>query len=72
MTSEPTPEQLDPAGGAEWRQIAFCPNGVLVSTKIDDRDGARNFAKLRRSNNLFWTERGDMYVYYTPTHWRHV
>jgi len=57
---------------SEWQQMAFCPNGVLVETKIDDKDGARNFAKLRRSNNLFWTERGDMYVYYTPTHWRTV
>ena len=49
------------------------PNGEVVETKIDDNTGEpRNFAKLKRYNNLWFLEDGSMYVYYVPTHWRGV
>ena len=43
-------------------------NGVVVMTKIDDGK-PRNVQRLKRRNNLWFVEDGDMYVYYTPTHW---
>ncbi len=45
-------------------------NGVVVQTKIDDKNGVRNEQRLKRHNNLWFTSDGKMYVYYTPTHWR--
>ena len=42
--------------------------GIEVETKIDDADGERNVQRLIRHGNLWFS--GDMYVYYTPTHWR--
>lgn len=42
----------------------------IVETKIDDANGKRNEAKLKRIGRLWWTADGAMYVYYTPTHWR--
>lgn len=44
--------------------------GVVVDTKVDDRQGVRNEQKLKRYNNLWFLPDGSMYVYYTPTHWR--
>jgi hypothetical protein len=44
------------------------PEGKEVDTKIDDAQGERNVQRLKRRGNLWWA--GDMYVYYTPTHWR--
>ena len=46
------------------------PEGVVVTTKIDDENGVRNEQKQQRKGNLWWTPDGSMYVYYTPTHWR--
>ena len=46
------------------------PEGVIVETKIDDAGGPRNAQTLKRRGNLWWTPDGEMYVYYTPTHWR--
>ena len=46
------------------------PNGKLVETKIDDAQGERNVAKLKRCNGLWFIPDGSMYVYYRPTHWR--
>ena len=43
--------------------------GVWVDTKVDDHYGVRNFQRMKRSGNLWFTKDG-MYVYYTPTHWR--
>jgi hypothetical protein len=43
--------------------------GDIVLTKIDDRQGTRNIARLQRRKNLWFLEDGSMYVYYTPTHW---
>lgn len=56
---------------ADWIQVSHClpPEGKQVETKIDDEKGVRNEARLARRGRLWWA--GDMYVYYTPTHWRH-
>lgn len=53
-----------------WRPISTCPQDRLVMTKIDDDLGSRNEQMLKRSGNMFFA--GDMYVYYTPTHWREL
>lgn len=44
------------------------PEGELVDTKIDDEHGPRNHQQMSRRGRLWFA--GDMYVYYTPTHWR--
>lgn len=49
---------------------ALPENNVIVETKIDDSQGCRNVAKLRRYNSLWFIPDSAMYVYYTPTHWR--
>lgn len=46
------------------------PESQIVFTLIDDAKGVRNEALLSRSGNLFFFPDGNMYVYYTPTHWR--
>lgn len=51
-----------------WSPIESAPEGILVWTKIHDKDGERNEQLLLKRNNLWWA--GDMYVYYAPTHWR--
>lgn len=55
---------------SEWtRTVDLLPNdGVVVWTKIDDAQGERNVQRLKRVGRLWYA--GDMYVYYTPTHWR--
>lgn len=45
------------------------PEGVVVSTKIDDQKGERNVQLLKRRGRLWFFADGSMYVYYTPTHW---
>lgn len=52
-----------------WQTIASAPDKVLVLTKIEDAQGTRNVARLKRDGRLWWMEDGTMYVYYTPTHW---
>lgn len=47
-------------------------DGRIVETKIDDSKGIRNEQQLKRRGNLWWTPDGEMYVYYTPTHWKPV
>ena len=47
----------------EWQPISTCPDGVEVWTLSPG--GQKQ--KLTRRGRLFWG--GDMYVYYTPTHW---
>lgn len=48
------------------------PNGVIVETKIDDKDGVRNIQDLKLSDGRIWfLPDGKMYVYYRPTHWRY-
>jgi hypothetical protein len=55
---------------SEWQPAGTAPHGVVVETKIDDKDGVRNVQKLYRDGRLWWTPDGAMYVYYQPTHWR--
>lgn len=53
-------------------QLRKPPEGVLVWTKIDDEKGTRNVQKLIHEKNLWWFGDRWMYVYYTPTHWKHL
>lgn len=46
------------------------PQGVVVDTKIEDKHGVRNVAKLIFKDGLFFTPDMAMYVYYIPTHWK--
>lgn len=57
---------------SEWKSIEDAPEGVLVTTKIDDANGVRNEQVMMRRGNLWWINSGnpnEMYVYYRPTHW---
>lgn len=45
--------------------------GLVVDTKIDDVDGIRNEQPLKRHQNIWFHPDGQMYVYYTPTHWKY-
>ncbi len=59
----------------DWQPIETAPLGVEVMTKIDDAGGVRNETRLigrqriRESRVMWWLPSGDVYVYYTPTHW---
>lgn len=57
----------------EWNKIQSTPppEGTLVNTKISDKDGERNFQKMKFKNKLWFTDDG-IYVYYTPTHWAYA
>lgn len=57
-----------------WNAVSYIepPEGVVVMTKIDDEYGTRNKSMLKRVGNLWFIPGGDMYVYYTPTHWKFV
>lgn len=46
------------------------PEGRNVMTKVDDEKGIRNEQILNRIGRLWFIDGGDMYVYYTPTHWK--
>lgn len=63
-------------GEPMWISVDFQlpPEGVTVMTKIDDDKGECNIQTLVRRGGLWFTnESGDaMYVYYRPTHWRHL
>lgn len=62
----------------DWQPISTAPLGVVVETKIDDENGERNVQNLKatqRDENcrvMWWFPDMSMYVYYTPTHWRHA
>lgn len=62
----------------EWKPIATAPMNLAVATKIDDAFGPRNEQPLiqkrrdEKSQPLWWFPDMSMYVYYTPTHWRHL
>ena len=55
----------------EWNKTSevLPPENKIVLTKIDDEKGCRNETLLYRQGNLWFLADGDMYVYYTPTHW---
>jgi hypothetical protein len=48
------------------------PENIEVETKIDDAKGIRNVQSLLRYRGLWWHPDKSMYVYYSPTHWRHI
>jgi len=52
-----------------WQPIETAPDRQTVRTKIDDGNGVRNEAYLKRNGRLWFFPDGSMYVYYTPTHW---
>lgn len=54
----------------EWHEIKLAPVDEVVETKIDDENGERNHALLKRNCGFWVVPDGSMYVYYTPTHWR--
>ena len=61
--------------GWNTTETVTAPFGEVVMTKIHDDDGERNVAKLLRVygyDNLWFLPDKSMYVYYTPTHWRHL
>jgi hypothetical protein len=67
MDWQPTVSETSSVG--RWT----APEGKEVWTKIDDKDGERNVAKLTRRGNLWFTDpKYGMYVYYRPTHWAPV
>lgn len=53
-----------------WKTAADAPENIVVMTKIDDANGARNEQALKRKGRLWYYADESMYVYYTPTHWR--
>lgn len=62
-----------------WQTIKTAPAGVEILTKIEDEMGERNVQILvkrvrepGKTRPLFWYPDGSTYVYYEPTHWRHV
>ena len=52
---------------SDWQPIETAPNGRIVETKIDDKDGLRNQTTLKRQGNLWYFPDDSMYVYYRPT-----
>jgi len=55
-----------------WYAIGSSPENELIETKISDDSGERNHQKLIKKGNLWFVPDESMYVYYTPTHWRHL
>mgnify|MGYP001578869760 CR=1 FL=1 len=67
MSDNRSKEELLPHS---WQPIAPAPENVEVMTKIDDSGGARNEQSMIRHGRLWFIDKGGMYVYYMPTHWR--
>lgn len=63
-------EELRTKEEKNWWPIASAPEGVKLLTTIIDGE-QRNTAFLVRKGNLWFFPDMSMYVYYTPTHWRH-
>lgn len=57
---------------SDWKTIESAPEGKVVLTKIDDKDGARNEQTLIRQGRLWFFPDKSMYVYYEPTHWKEL
>ncbi len=63
---------MNPPSYIKWKPASQAPEGTTVWTKIDDTNGVRNVQKLKRQGRLWFHESGDMYVYYTPTHYAEI
>lgn len=63
-----------PAPGSAWIAVTeqAPPRDVEVETKIDDGRGCRNQTTLKLHGNLWFFPDMSMYIYYSPTHWRHL
>ena len=67
-------EMLAERTGSAWIPVTqeAPPRDVTVETKIDDGRGVRNQTTLKLHRNLWFFPDMSMYVYYSPTHWRHL
>ena len=58
-----------------WNEVQSIlpPKNHLVMTKVEDEKGTRNeqLLHLGGDKGTLWFA-GDMYVYYSPTHWREL
>lgn len=56
-----------------WNKVSdkTPPAGVELETKIHDANGLRNEQTLVFQKRMWWFPDMSMYVYYSPTHWRH-
>lgn len=63
---------------SEWQPIETAPLDTAVLTKIHDSNGCRNETELVKKKtapecrSMWWFSDMSMYVYYEPTHWKHV
>lgn len=53
-----------------WKTIESAPQDVPLMTKIDDAKGCRNEQIMTLQGRLWYA--GDMYVCYSPTHYREL
>jgi len=60
--------------GSAWKLVTqqAPQRDVTVETKIEDGRGVRNQTTLKLHGNLWFIPDMSMYVYYSPTHWRHL
>lgn len=57
----------------DWQPILTAPENQLVMTRLLDEFGERNIQTMTRRGRLWFINVGkptEMYVYYTPTHWK--
>lgn len=59
---------------AMWTKVSERkpPENVVIDTKIMDEKGERNLQRLRLRGGFWCDPNVEMYVYYTPTHWKHI
>jgi hypothetical protein len=57
----------------KWNKITEIPppENLEIETVVWDEDGKRNEQTLKKTGTLWFTVDDGMYIYYTPTHWRH-
>ena len=54
---------------SNWKQINNnTPENIELETVIIENGEERNKQRLTKKGNLWWS--GNMYVYYTPTHYK--
>lgn len=50
-----------------WKDASSAPENIIFMTKIHDQE-----SMLKRIGKLWFYPEEDMYVYYTPTHYREL
>jgi len=70
----PQPSAASAGSALTWYEYPkhIPPRNVVVMTKIDDEKGCRNETQLQQHGTLWFLPDMSMYVYYEPTHWRHL